>query len=181
MTQENEPTSSQGAQTGEPADGYKAIADEIIQLNKEDQAMIMSGQWDREVMRANVQRMQKIVTQIGWPTRSKVGDHASQMAWLFVQNADEYALHKMCLDLMHAEPTGEVLPADIAYLEDKVRIGEQRPQLYGTQFYTDEAGNFGPIPIEDPEHVDERRKAVGLEPLSEYTHHKEQVRKQMRK
>jgi hypothetical protein len=51
--------------------------------------------------------------------------------------------------------------------------------LYGTQFYADEAGNFGPGPIEDPDNVDERRKAVGLQPLSEYAREVEQSYKAM--
>ena len=40
--------------------------------------------------------------------------------------------------------------------------------------FADESGNFGPRPIEDPDHVDERRKAVGLQPLSEYAREVEQ-------
>jgi hypothetical protein len=38
-----------------------------------------------------------------------------------------------------------------------------QPQVYGTQFMNDKL-----VPIEDPRHVDERRKAVGLGPLSDY-------------
>jgi Family of unknown function (DUF6624) len=75
---------------------------------------------------------------------------------------------------MQAQAEGEVKPANIAYLEDRVRVGEGRPQLYGTQFYIDEAGIFGPQPIEDAGHVDERRQAVGLQPLSDYAHDMQQ-------
>jgi hypothetical protein len=56
-----------------------------------------------------------------------------------------------------------------------------RPQFYGTQFYADESGNFGPRPIEDPDHVDERRQAVGLQPLSDYAFDMEQSYKQYHK
>jgi hypothetical protein len=126
--------------------------------------------------------MKEIVEQIGWPTRSKVGSHASEMAWLLVQHADlDHAFQRTCLDMMKAQPEGEVSPGKIAYLEDRVRVGEGRPQLYGTQFYADETGNFSPRPIEDPDHVDERRQAVGLQPLSEYAHDVEQSYKQYHK
>ena len=49
-------------------------------------------------------------------------------------------------------------------------VAEKRMQVYGTQFT---AGRSGPEPqpIEDPEGVDERRAAVGLEPLAEYQEH----------
>jgi hypothetical protein len=52
-------------------------------------------------------------------------------------------------------------------LEDRVRMFEGRPQLYGTQLEPDDEGRPRPYPIEDPEGVDERRRAVGLEPLAE--------------
>ena len=51
---------------------------------------------------------------------------------------------------------------------DRVRIQDGQKQLYGSQFDT-KGDKCEPLPIEDPEHVDERRKAVGLGPLDEYT------------
>jgi Family of unknown function (DUF6624) len=169
------PYTWQGSLPGEPQDAFKEIADEIIKMSEVDQQMRESGQWDASIDVENTQRMKEFVEQMGWPTRSKVGGHASEMAWLLVQHADhDRAFQQTCLDLMKAQVAGEVLPGNIAYLEDRVRVGEGRPQIYGTQFYTDEAGNFGPRPIEDPEHVDERRQAVGLQPLSEYARDMEQ-------
>jgi hypothetical protein len=44
---------------------------------------------------------------------------------------------------------------------------EGRPQLYGTQFNNVD-GKLELHPIEDAEHVDERRAMLGLEPLAEY-------------
>ncbi len=159
----------------DPKDAFKAIADEIMKMSEVDQQMRKSRQWDSSIDVANTQRMKEIVEQIGWPTRSKVGKDASERAWLLVQHADhDRAFQKRCLDLMKAQAAGEVSPANMAYLEDRVRVGEGRPQFYGTQFYTDEAGNIGPKPIEDPGHVDERRQAVGLQPLSEYARDVEQ-------
>ena len=166
----------------EPQDAFKAIADEIVKMSERDQHMRKSGQWDASIDVANTQRMKEIIEQMGWPTRSKVGSHASEMAWLLVQHADlDRAFQKMCLDLMKEQAAGEVSPGNIAYLEDRVRLAEGRPQLYGTQFFADEAGNFGPRPIEDPDHVDERREAVGLQPLSEYTRKMEQSYKDYHK
>jgi len=52
-------------------------------------------------------------------------------------------------------------------LEDRIRVFENRPQLYGTQLKPDAHGNPRPHAIEDRERVDERRRAVGLEPLAE--------------
>ncbi len=172
-------TTWQGSLPDDPKDAFKAIADEIMKMSEGDQKMRKSGQWDSAIDVEHTQRMKEIVEHIGWPTRSRVGSHASDMAWLLVQHADhDRAFQQMCLDLMKAQAAGEVSPANIAYLEDRVRVGEGRPQFYGTQFYADEAGNFGPRPIEDPDNVDERRKAVGLQPLSDYARDVEQSYKE---
>jgi hypothetical protein len=57
-------------------------------MSEVDQKMRKSEQWDSSIDLANTQRMKEIVEQMGWPTRSKVGGHASEMAWLLVQHAD---------------------------------------------------------------------------------------------
>jgi hypothetical protein len=165
-----------------PNDAFKAIADEIIKMSEVDQQMRKSGQWNSAIDATHTLQMKEIVEYMGWPTRSKVGSQASEMAWLLVQHADhDRAFQKMCLELMKAQSAGELSPANIAYLEDRVRVGKGGPQLYGTQFYADEAGHFGPRPIEDPDHVDERRQAVGLQPLSDYARDVEQSYKQYHK
>ena len=61
---------------------------------------------------------------------------------------------------------GDVDPGDIEYLEDRLLIMEGKPQLYGTQFYTID-GVTKPFPIEDPDHVDERRTHAGLDTYAE--------------
>ena len=63
--------------------------------------------------------------------------------------------------------TRTVVPADLAYLEDRVRVHAGQPQLYGTQFNI-AGGEFGPFPIEDPQRLDERRAQAGLEPFAAY-------------
>ena len=114
-------------------------------------------------------RMKEIVAQIGWPAASKFGRHTAHLAWLLVQHADQDVdFQRECLRLMREAPEGEVSRADVAYLEDRVRVHEGRPQLYGTQFHTDERGELVPRPIEDPGRLDERRAAAGLQPLAEY-------------
>jgi hypothetical protein len=61
---------------------------------------------------------------------------------------------------------GEVSAKDLAYLVDRVAVAENKKQVYGTQFKG--MGNeMTPQPIEDEEHVDERRKSVGLPSMAE--------------
>lgn len=149
----------------------EALAAEILAMADEDQRMrrevSASGRsWDASVDERNTRRMQEIVSEIGWPTRSKVGAQAEHMAWLLVQHA-ELEFQKKCLALMEREPTDEVCPRHLAYLDDRVRIRDGRPQRYGTQLQKS-ADGWQALPTEDPEDLDARRQAVGLEPISEY-------------
>ncbi len=113
-------------------------------------------------------RMKKIVAQHGWPGRSLVREDGAHAAWLLVQHAStDFMAH--CLPLLErAAKTGEASAKDYAYLLDRVRMNQGRPQVYGTQFKSAPEGKLALHPIEDAEHVDERRRSVGLEPLAEY-------------
>lgn len=150
---------------------YPEIATEITVMYNADQDMRIKAEkddsiWDETMDPRNTARMKKIVEQIGWPTISKVGEKASGDAWLLVQHADrDVEFQKHCLGLMKAEPAGEVAMHDIAYLEDRVRVNSGRPQLYGTQFRWE--SNKPIQDIEDLEHVEERRKEMGLNTLAE--------------
>jgi hypothetical protein len=113
-------------------------------------------------------RMKKIVEQHGWPGRSLVGEDGAHAAWLLVQHASTDFMVN-CLPLLErAAKTGEASAKDYAYLFDRVRMNQSQPQVYGTQFKSDSDGKLVLHPIEDAEHVDERRRSIGLEPLAEY-------------
>src|SRR5258708_30361017 len=117
----------------------QAIVSEILTMSEADQHMRKSGEWDASLDVKHTERMRQIVAEMGWPSISKVGAAASRQAWLLVQHADhDREFQRMCLALMKAQPTEEVHVQDIAYLEDRVRVGDGRPQLYGTQFCTNE-------------------------------------------
>ena len=122
--------------------------------------------WDQSVDERNARRMRAIVSEMGWPTISKVGAQAEHMAWLLVQHA-ELEFQKECLALMAREPANEVCPRHLAYLEDRIRVRERLPQRYGTQMQKGAEG-WEPLPTEQPDALDARRRAVGLEPISEY-------------
>jgi hypothetical protein len=59
-------------------------------------------------------------------------------------------------------------PVNLAYLEDRVRRADGRPQLYATQPDYDTQGNAVAPPVEAPESLDVRRARVGLPPLAAY-------------
>ena len=122
-----------------------------------------------DVDERNTKRMKQIVGKYGWPIRKIVGRDGMRAAWLLVQHADHaVTFQRKCLTLMEAHMADDqVAKADIAYLADRVAVNAGKPQTYGTQGHVVE-GVWRPRPIRDREHVDQRRKSVGLKTLKEY-------------
>jgi hypothetical protein len=118
----------------------------------------------------NTAWLRRIVDHRGWPSEKLVGEDGAHAAWLLVQHADaDPAFQRRCLDLIEAIGGGAGASArDVAYLTDRVRIAEGRPQLYGSQLRGGCDHGFTPHPIEDEVHVDERRAQKGLQSLGEY-------------
>src|SRR5262249_25407524 len=136
------------------------------EIDKELEPLLKQGQ---DVDRKNTAWLKGVVDKHGWPGKTLVGRDGAQAAWLLVQHADlDREVQKRCLPLVaEAVKKGEAQPTHLAYLTDRVRVGEGQKQVYGTQMRTVD-GKTEPAPIEDEAGVDERRKAVGLGPLADY-------------
>ena len=158
------------------------LARELSAMAEEDQRVRADLAWDGHLFRGyhprmaevhsrNAERLREIIDQHGWPGRTLVGDRAERAAWLILQHAIAYPqLMRSGLDLIReASERGEVSRAEVAVLEDRIRILEGRSQLYGTQYDWDDRGEMSPLPIEDSKGVDERRLAIGLPRLREST------------
>lgn len=98
-----------------------------------------------------------------WPTREVVGAAGARAVWALVQR--DTALERAALRRMMEAGPGASVPADVAVLEDRVRLLSGRKQLYGTQMRSEGGGPPRPLAIEDSAHVDLRRIAAGLPPL----------------
>lgn len=123
-----------------------------------------------QVHRRHAQRLRAILSQYGWPDREMVGADGSEAGWLIAQHAigDPELQRQVLRHLERLAERGAVPRWQAALLEDRIRFFEGRPQRYGTQFDWDETGQLSPVPaIEKPEEVDDRRRAVGLEPLAQ--------------
>ena len=74
---------------------------------------------------------------------------------------------EQCLPLLEeAAVQGDASPRDLAYLQDRVLLFRGEPQIYGTQYKVKDG-----VPelwtVRDPEGLDARRAALGLEPEHE--------------
>lgn len=121
------------------------------------------------IARENAEWLKGVLRAGTWPGRSLVGQDGSGAAWLIAQHADhDPAFQRECLELLEeVVARGDASQGNLAYLTDRVLLRECGRQRYGTQF-THGAGGPEPLPLEDPERVDELRANVGLPPLSEY-------------
>lgn len=123
------------------------------------------------VHRANADELHDIVEVAGWPTEARAGADGAEAAWLVAQHAIGLPdFQRRCLASIEAAADAGAVPRwQAAYLDDRIRTYEGRPQRYGTQFDWDEAGQMSPLPIDDIDTVDIRRAEIGLASLAEMT------------
>jgi hypothetical protein len=155
-----------------------ALAAELIAMGEKDQAIrqeLKPGPIDKAFMQrmakedlAREQHLGAIIDAKGWPTYSMVGHEAANSAWLIAQHASP-AFLKRCVPLMQAAADrGEMALASLALSIDRDLTNDGRKQRYGSQAQTNEDGKTVMLPIEDPEHLDQRRAAMGMEPFARY-------------
>lgn len=146
-----------------------ALRAELVEMMDQDQyeqSPEYTGPWHGP---ERTDRLREIIAEYGWPTFRLVGTDGATAAWVIAQHADhDPAFQRYALRLMRAAARqGQADPVELAYLTDRVAVNTGRLQVYGTQV-TCVDGAVAPRPLIDPEHVDERRAAVGLGPLQEY-------------
>jgi hypothetical protein len=120
------------------------------------------------VHRDNARQLREVIERFGWPNERLAGVDGAEAAWLIAQHsiAEPDFMRACCRLLEHEVASGEVPGWQLAYLDDRIRVSEGRPQRFGTQY---EVTPTGPAlcPVEEPESLDQRRLNVGLGPISE--------------
>ncbi len=145
---------------------------ELLRRVEKDQAARQAGDWG-EVKAADAENLawlKQVIAEHGWPGRAVVGEDGAHSVWLLAQNAaaSDPAFQRHCLDLLTAAvEAGEAARRDLAYLTDRVLLTGGKPQEYGTQVVV-RGGRYEPRNLRDPDTVDERRAAIGLESLADY-------------
>ena len=121
-------------------------------------------------LRSNAAWLDSIVVTSSWPGFARVDSIGAHDAFLIAQHSDSSpVLQRRFLEALRAAVTAhDALPQDLAYLEDRVRKADARPQLYGTQPAYDSSGNAIQPLVETPESLETRRARVGLMPMAKY-------------
>ena len=132
----------------------------------------------QNVHRENAIELDRITSKHGWPGQALVGLEGCRAAWLIAQHSiNTPTLQRKFLTLLvNASERGDVPKKQVAFLTDRIRFNENKPQVYGTVLDWNEKGDLS-CEVEDPANLDARRKEVGLAPFREdLEKHKEEVK-----
>jgi hypothetical protein len=125
--------------------------------------------------RQNTSELKDLLKIYYWFKISEFGEKADSQAWILVQHADLDPQFQKNVLIILADlwPKKETSPKNYAYLFDRVAASWNDPskrtlQRYGNQGLCIGYKAWEPIPMENPEHINERRASVGLNTLEEY-------------
>lgn len=117
---------------------------------------------------SNAARLKAIIREYGWPTERLVGVDGAKAAHRIAHHSINHPeFMRECRDLLdQASARGEVPRSQFAYIDDRIRVYEGKPQRFGTQWRGGPNG-LEPCPLEDSAHVDQRRAELGLPSLAQ--------------
>lgn len=157
----------------------ESLRDELIKMRAYDQLVraelaadgsLFDGYHPRmeAVHRAHATRLRGIIEALGWPGEAVVGSDGAEAAWMIAQHAiGEPQFMRECRDLLEtASARGEVPRWQFAFIDDRIRVFEDRPQKYGTQLRGSSNG-LEPCSLENPTAVEQSRRELGLPALAD--------------
>jgi hypothetical protein len=164
---QSESVSEQLVRLGELDQAPRAVLHSIdlskLSVDERDAAaMAMWEEIDRQDA-ANQSALLALMPPTGWFTADRYGSEAAEAAWSVIQHANKQpAIMKDALARMTpAALAGLVNPDNFGRLADRVAMLDGEPQTYGTQFVCVNH-RWEVYSLIDQEHVDERRRALGM-------------------
>jgi hypothetical protein len=117
----------------------------------------------------NEKRVLEILDTQGWPSKSIIGEQGSLTLCNVLQHSSMEVRKKYLPMMRKAVEEKELAPRLLARAEDRLATDRGELQIYGGQIkYYPKTRSFNVWPIMDPEHVDQRRAEIGLEPMAEF-------------
>lgn len=148
-----------------------AIASDLSRRMALDQSARKNGDVEarREVDRDNIAYLEGLFKRYGWLDVARFGSRASCTAAIFVNHIGDLGLEEAVRgdverDIKNSAATSECYMA----VEDAIRIQMGERQMYGSQVCRTRAKEAVVCALEDPQHVDEYRTALGAPPLKAY-------------
>jgi hypothetical protein len=147
----------------------KVIQIDMTSLSPEEKVRAQAAMWAEitPIDEANQTALLAMLPPEGWFTISRYGKAGSTAAFLIIQHSNVDLWRRFMPVLKDLAAKGEVRGGDYALMYDRLALHDHQPQLYGSQM-TCKAGRYAPDNLADPEHVDERRAAIGMAPYKDY-------------
>jgi hypothetical protein len=157
---------------------YKTDQDKRKQITKIREAARAKGEepdkaemaqlWQEigEQDKKNQARVTELLDKHGWLSKAQVGSLAANAIYLVVQHSPPAMQEKYLPMMRQAAEAGELQKSSLALTEDRVLMRQNKPQLYGSQVKTIDGVDLATVA--DPDNLDSRRKAMGLEPICAY-------------
>jgi len=160
--------------------GYRMLFDTEITPEKKEQLLkdlnidkeeFKKNSWQlvAEHDSLNVQKIENIIAQYGYPGKTLVGEPTNQAAWYVIQHSTKIGKY---LPLIKEAGKNKEIPFTwVAMMEDRYLMQEDKEQIYGTQgkgeMTKDKDGkqifvNFV-WPVKDLKNVNKRRKEAGFD------------------
>ncbi|WP_189774686.1 DUF6624 domain-containing protein [Streptomyces tauricus] len=122
-----------------------------------------------DLFAAETDLLRRILGEHGWPGYQLVGQHASLCAWRIATYCTDGALQARALELLgKAVHQGDANPLHYALLADRICFNLGQPQRFGTLYVPTHVGFLRLYRVVEPERLDDRRYALGLEPHAEW-------------
>lgn len=152
-----------------------SIKTELEAIRNRDQKTRTAGdsmQFVNYIDSCNLVQIERLVLKYGWPGKSFVGARGNNTVFLVIQHAELPIQEKYLPMLQKSVDIGESRPSDLALLQDRILMRQEKKQIYGSQVIINQTTGAPEFhPIEDEKNVNSRRKKVGLEPIEEYAKH----------
>lgn len=137
------------------------------QLTKEETDSVW--QIIRKTDSLNLKQLKDLIELYGFPTWEKVGDYYAFCAWLIVQHSDPDFIHYYAEQMKKLVANDNASRSELAYMIDRDLMNRDLPQLYGTQsvgVYSEDNVLVNRLwPVDNMEHLNDRREHMLLEPL----------------
>lgn len=147
---------------------------ELLEKNRGNDSSAEKSLWQlkEELNKQNQKELELLIAKKAWPKISEVGHSAAGAAFLVIQHSDLAKQKKYLPIIKKLCEEQEAAWGSYALMYDRVQIGENKPQRYGSQVrYNDKAKEYELFPLEDESKVDEWRKEIGMLPLADYLLH----------
>jgi hypothetical protein len=151
-----------------------AVRDEIERIFKTDQAVREKNDFDMAKMeqtdRQHQPALEAMFSRYGVPTYRMVGPQAASNFVTMIQHQSPEFRLKVLPKLKANVEAGEADPGSYATVYDRSQTDAGKKQMYGQNLTCDsEHPKLHTGPIEDEEHINQRRAAIGLIRLELYT------------